>query len=127
MADPDAAALRAQVLGEIHTSSAVSDGDPMSADFVALAERNVWAGVWVRPGLHARERNLSTINLLIAGGHADELELHFRGALRNGWWTADQLFEVCLHSTAYCGFPAARAAFQALMRVLRTDEGVTTP
>ncbi len=111
----DGRSLRRQVLGTAHAEAAVPEGDGTSSAFVELAERNVWDGIWSRPGLGARERSLCTIVLMIAGGHLDELALHLAGALRNGWWTREELVEVCLHSSGYCGFPVARSALNVLI------------
>jgi 4-carboxymuconolactone decarboxylase len=40
-----------------------------------------------------------------------------RGALRNGC-SVDEIQEVLLHSSAYCGFPAAIEAFRAAQEVI---------
>ena len=46
-----------------------------------------------------------------------ELKLHVRGALTNGV-TVDEIKEVLLHATVYCGIPAGLEAFKAANEVL---------
>jgi len=60
--------------------------------------------------------------MLVARGQFDELELHVRGALRNGVSRA-QIAEVLLQTAVYCGFPAANSAFAAARRALAAEDG----
>ena len=53
-----------------------------------------------------------------------ELKLHVRGALANGV-TVDEIKEVLLHATVYCGVPAGLEAFKAANEVL-VAEGVVS-
>jgi len=55
--------------------------------------------------------------MLIALKATTELKTHILGALRNGC-TIQQIQEVLLHSSAYCGFPAAIEAFMAAKDVI---------
>ena len=43
--------------------------------------------------------------------------MHVKAALRNGL-TVDELKEVFLHSSIYCGVPAANSAFAVAQRTL---------
>ena len=54
---------------------------------------------------------------LVALGRFDELELHIRGAQRNGL-ADDEIKEVLLQTAIYCGVPAANSAFHVFQRVL---------
>ncbi|MGH3477281.1 MAG: carboxymuconolactone decarboxylase family protein, partial [Nocardioidaceae bacterium] len=73
--------------------------------------------VWTREGLDRRSRSIVTLTALVAGGHLAELELHLRGALRNGL-TRSEIAEVLLQTAVYCGVPAANSAFAVAQRVL---------
>jgi alkylhydroperoxidase/carboxymuconolactone decarboxylase family protein YurZ len=64
------------------------------------------ASIWARPALAPEQRSLATVAMLTALGREHELAIHVRMALRNGV-TAEQLVELALHATVYCGFPAA--------------------
>ena len=50
----------------------------------------------------------------------NEIEMHVRGALRNGL-TPAEIGEVLLHTAAYAGVPAANAAFAIAQRTLADD------
>ena len=66
-------------------------------------------------------RSAITITALVAHGHLGELELHLRGALRNGL-TREEIVEVLMQSAIYCGVPAANSAFGVAKRVLAEPE-----
>ena len=94
----------------------------VSPDFAnelgALAFDNVFAKLWVRPGLDLRSRSLVTLGILIALRAEDELKLHFPIALANGC-TLAEIEELIYHATAYAGFPAANCARAAATESFR--------
>ena len=51
-------------------------------------------------------------------GKAPEIKLHVRGAINNGL-SVDDIKEVLLHATVYCGIPAGLDAFKAANDVLK--------
>jgi len=55
--------------------------------------------------------------MLTALNRAAEIKLHVRGAVNNGV-TAEEIREVLLHATIYCGIPAGLDAFKAANEVL---------
>ena len=114
--------IRREVLGNEHVDRAVESTTSFTADFQDYITRNAWGDVWSRPGLDRRTRSCITITALIALNHHEELEMHVRGALRNGV-TVDELKEVLLHSAVYCGVPAANRAFAIAQRVLGETQG----
>jgi alkylhydroperoxidase/carboxymuconolactone decarboxylase family protein YurZ len=60
---------------------------------------------------------LLTIGLMVALNRGEELRLHLRAAANNGV-SDDEIREVLLHCSVYCGVPAANAAFHAAKEVL---------
>ena len=62
-----------------------------------------------------------TLTALVAHGHLGELELHLRGALRNGL-SREEIVEVLLQCAIYSGVPAANAAFGVARRVLAEED-----
>lgn len=76
----------------------------------------VWGDIWSREGLALRERSLITLAMLIPLNRSTEFKTHIRGALRNGV-TPQEIHEVLLHASAYCGFPAAMTAFRLAKEV----------
>ena len=79
--------------------------------------RNAWGDVWQRPGLDLKTRSLITVAFLTALGKQHELKGHIRGALNNGV-TKEELQELLLHATVYCGVPAAVDAFRTAAEVV---------
>lgn len=114
--------VRREVLGDTHVDRAVERTTPLTADFQELVTRYAWGEIWSRPGLDRRTRSLLTLAVLVAMGREHELELHLRGAVRNGV-TPDEIKEVLLHCAVYCGVPAANGAFAIAQRVLEGGAG----
>jgi 4-carboxymuconolactone decarboxylase len=56
--------------------------------------------------------------MLTALGRYEELGIYVRGALESGV-TVDEIREVLLHATIYCGTPAGRQAFLAAHAALK--------
>jgi 4-carboxymuconolactone decarboxylase len=63
--------------------------------------------------------------MLTALGRPAELKLHTKGALANGV-TVEEIKEILLHATVYCGIPAGLDAFKAAHEVL-VREGAVPP
>jgi 4-carboxymuconolactone decarboxylase len=121
--DPAGLAVRREVLGPEHVDRSLAGADATTAAFQELITRYAWGGIWTRPGLDRRMRSAITLTALVAHGHLAELELHLRGALRNGL-TREEIVEVLLQSAVYCGVPAANSAFAVAKRVLAEDPQV---
>jgi 4-carboxymuconolactone decarboxylase len=119
--DPDGLAVRREVLGPEHVDAALDRADDVTAEFQQMITRYAWGGIWTRPGLDRRTRSAVTLTALVAHGHFAELELHLRGALRNGLSRAE-IVEVLLQTAVYCGVPAANSAFRVAQRVLAEEE-----
>ena len=109
--------IRREVLGDEHVDRAIARTSALTADFQDLITRYAWGEIWTRPGLDRRTRSCITLTALVALGRFDELELHIRGAQRNGL-TDDEIGEVLLQTAIYCGVPAANSAFAVAQRVL---------
>ena len=111
---------RRAVLGDEHVDRAIERTTPFTEDFQELITRYAWGEIWSRPGLDRRTRSCITLTALVALGRDHEVELHVRAALRNGL-TPDEIKEVLLHATVYCGVPAGNAAFAIAQRVLAEE------
>ena len=74
----------------------------------------------IRNGPKKRPKTSSMLNLamLTALGKSPEIKLHVRGAINNGL-TVEDIKEVLLHATVYCGIPAGLDAFKAANEVLK--------
>jgi len=77
-----------------------------------------YGDVWQRTALPAEMKSLVMVAMMAAAGHANELGVHLRGALKNGC-KPEQIQEVLLLLALYCGIPAANEAHRIAADVLR--------
>lgn len=108
---------RRQVMGEAFVDKAFASVDDFTRPLQEFVTRNAWGTVWCRDGLDFKTRSLITISMLAALGRAQELKGHVRGAFNNGA-TADEVREVLLHASVYCGMPLAIDAFRSAHEVV---------
>lgn len=113
-------ARRRQVLGDEYVDNAVQRTDPFNASFQALITENIWGDVWGRPGVSLSQRSLMTLAFLIALNRPHELRLHLKAARRNGC-TMEEIRELVVQASAYCGAPAAVDAMRQVNEVLADD------
>jgi 4-carboxymuconolactone decarboxylase len=109
-------AVRRAVLGDAHVDRAEANKTPLNADFQDFITRYAWGEIWARPGLSRHIRSLITISMLIGLNRPDELRMHLLAAFNNGV-TEEELKEVILHSSLYCGLPAANSAYHLAAEV----------
>ena len=74
-----------------------------------LTDDVLFADVWNRHELAARDRSLVTVAVLTAGGDTEQLAFHLGHAIKNGV-TRDELIEAITHVAFYAGWPKAMAA-----------------
>jgi 4-carboxymuconolactone decarboxylase len=110
-------AIRRAVLGSDHVDRAEANKTALTSDFQDFITRYAWGEIWARPGLARHTRSLITISMLLALNRPEELRMHFKAAFNNGV-TIDELKELILHSSLYCGLPAANGAYHLLEEVL---------
>ena len=118
----DGMRTRREVLGDAHVDRSIARTTDFTRDFQEHITRLAWGSVWTRPGLDRRTRSAITLTALTALGREGELELHVRGALRNGL-TPDEISEILIHTSVYAGVPAANAAFAIAQRVIDGERG----
>ena len=124
-ARPDDAAFQAglttrtQVMGAEYVDRALGAATDFTMPTQEFITANAWGNVWQRPGLDLKTRSLITVAMLTAQGKQHELKAHVRGAINNGA-TPEELREVMLHATVYCGFPTAIDAFRAVTEVVES-------
>uniref|UniRef100_Q0HZ81 4-carboxymuconolactone decarboxylase n=1 Tax=Shewanella sp. (strain MR-7) TaxID=60481 RepID=Q0HZ81_SHESR len=109
--------VRRAVMGDSFVDKALSSATDFTRPLQELVTANCWGEVWVREGLSRQTRSLVTIATLAALKASTELKGHVRGALRNGC-TVEEIQEVLLHSTLYCGMPSGIEAFRAAKEVI---------
>lgn len=111
--------IRREVLGDEYVSRATATDD-FTRDFQRLVSEYCWGFCWSGKGLTRRQRSLNNLCLLAALNRMEELELHLRGALRNGC-TLEEIRETLIQVAVYAGVPAGVSAFRVARRVLAED------
>ena len=109
-------ALRKEVLGEHYVKNAMDDAWTFDADFQELIVKHVWGTVWARPNLSYRDRSFLNIAMIAALNRPNQLEAHLKGALNNGL-TPDEIKEIFIQVSAYCGMPAGIECFKIARKV----------
>src|SRR5947209_12263931 len=100
--------LRRKVLGDAHVdrSWAAAKDDPLTGPLQEIITELGWGAVWGRPGLELKTRSIINLAMLTALNRPHELEVHVRGALRNGV-TIEEIREILIQTGCYSGWPAA--------------------
>jgi 4-carboxymuconolactone decarboxylase len=111
-------ALRRDVLGPEYVDKSMQSANDFMMTFQRITTEWCWGYAWTRPGLDRRTRSLLNLAMLTALNRSPEIKLHVRGALNNGV-TVDEIKEVLIHATIYCGIPAGLDAFKAANEVLK--------
>ena len=116
-------AVRREVLGAAYVDASIEAADDFLGAFQHCVTSWCWGYTWARPGLDLKTRSMLNLAMLTALNRSNELKLHTRGALTNGV-TVDEIREILLHATSYCGIPAGLDAFKSVHSVLEA-EGLT--
>ena len=113
-------AVRREVLGADYVDASLASADEFMMAFQRMTTEWCWGYAWTRDGLDRRTRSLLNLAMLTALNRSPELRLHVKGALTNGV-TADEIKEVLIHATVYCGIPAGLEAFKVAHEVLKAE------
>ena len=113
-------ALRRDVLGAEYVDASIDGADEFMMSFQRVLTELVWGYAWSRPGLDRKTRSMLNLAMLTALGRPEELAIYVKGALRSGV-SVDEIREILIHATIYCGTPAGRQAFLAVDEVLRAE------
>ncbi|MET3893031.1 4-carboxymuconolactone decarboxylase [Bosea sp. OAE506] len=115
--------VRRKVLGTDYVDGSLAKADDFMMAFQNITTEWCWGYAWTRPGLEHKTRSMLNLAMLTALGKPAELKLHVKGALANGV-TVDEIKEILLHATVYCGIPAGLDAFKAAHEVLKAEGAV---
>jgi 4-carboxymuconolactone decarboxylase len=110
--------LRRKVLGDEWVDRAERNKTAFNTEFQELITRYAWDEIWTRKGLPREVRRMLVIAMMIALGRWEEFKLHVRAALQSGDLSQDDVKEILLQSTIYCGVPAANTAFKEAREVI---------
>jgi len=115
-------AARRKVLGNAWVDKANAATTPFNRDFQDYITRCVWGEVWTREHFDQRTRRILVIGTMMALGRWDEFRLHVRAALTEGGFSADDIKEIILQQTAYCGAPSGNHAFREAGEIVKDLE-----
>ena len=110
--------IRREVLGAEYVDGSMAKADDFMMAFQRATTTWAWGWAWGDPTLERKTRSMLNLAMLTALNRAAEVKLHVRGAINNGV-TVDEIKEVLLHATVYCGIPAGLDAFKAANEVLK--------
>jgi 4-carboxymuconolactone decarboxylase len=116
--------LRREVLGAAYVDNSLKSTNDFMMTFQHITTEWCWGYGWNRPGLDRKTRSMLNLAMLTALNRTPEVKLHTRGAINNGV-SVDEIKEVLLHATIYCGIPAGLDAFKAANEVLKEMGRVT--
>jgi 4-carboxymuconolactone decarboxylase len=109
--------VRKAVLGEAHVERSMAGSSDFSMPLQHVVTEACWGAIWTRPGLERKTRSMLNIAMLTALNRSVELAVHVRGAINNGV-TEEEIREVIIHASFYCGGPAGLEATRVADKVL---------
>ncbi len=99
-------ARRKKMFGEADVEARMAAAGDFGAPLQTIINAYVYGDVWERSGLSDQVRSLVMLGITAASGKPAEFRVHAKGALANGC-TKEQVQDVLLLVTMYCGVPAA--------------------
>src|ERR1700741_4904389 len=97
---------RKEMFGEAGVEKRMAAAGEFGAPLQAIINGYVYGDVWQRTGLSDDVRSLVMLAITAASNRPAEFRVHAKGALANGC-TREQVQDVLLLITMYCGIPAA--------------------
>lgn len=110
--------VRREVLGADYVDASLANASPFMMAFQQVVTQWCWGSTWTRPGLERKTRSLLNLAMLTALNRPMELKLHVKGALNNGA-SVEEIREVLMQATVYCGIPAGLDAFKVADQVIK--------
>ena len=110
--------IKEEMFGPEHGKAKLDRATDFTRAFEELVCKYCFAEVWGRDEELPRNiRSMLTVAMLVALGKPHEIKVDVRGAIANGV-TKEQLREVLIHASVYCGIPAAVDGFRNAIEVL---------
>jgi len=110
--------LRIEMFGREAVEKRMSAFGDFGKPLQHIINAYAYGDVWSRTALPAATKSLVMVAMMAAAGHPNELRVHLNGAVKNGC-SPEQIQEVLLLLTLYCGVPAANDAHRIAAEVLR--------
>jgi 4-carboxymuconolactone decarboxylase len=110
--------LRIEMFGREAVDKRMSAFGEFGKPLQHIINAYAYGDVWSRSALPPATKSLAMVAMMAAAGHANELRVHLKGALKNGCMP-EQIQEILLLLTLYCGIPASNEAHRIATEVLR--------
>jgi 4-carboxymuconolactone decarboxylase len=120
---------RRRILGDAWVDRAIANRNEFNAEFQDMITRHAWHDVWGRPALGDKTRRFMVMSLMLGTRAYEEFGLHVRAALDappESRLTPDDIKEVLMMASIYCGIPVANHAFGIATAILR-EKGLIPP
>ena len=118
--------LRREVLGAEYVDGSLARANDFMMAFQRITTEWCWGYAWTRPGLERKTRSMLNLAMLTALNRPAEIKLHVKGALNNGV-SVEEIKEILLQATVYCGIPAGLDAFKVANLVLEEEGAFKEP
>lgn len=116
----DGLKVRRAVLGKEYVDGSIAKANDFMMAFQNITTEWCWGYAWTRKGLDRKTRSMLNLAMLTALNRPNEIKLHVKGALANGV-SVEEIKEILLHATVYCGIPAGLDAFKVANQVLEEE------
>ena len=114
-------ALRTEMFGREAVEKRMAAFGDFGKPLQHIINAYAYGDVWSRTALPPATKSLAMVAMMAGAGHANELRVHLKGAVKNGC-SAEQIQEILLLVTLYCGIPAANEAHRVAADVLREEK-----
>ncbi len=109
-------AVRKDVLGAEYVENNLATADDFNREFQELVTEYCWGTAWGDDTLNRKQRSLLNLGMIASLNRMHEWELHFRGAIKNGW-NRDELRAILTQIAIYAGIPAGVECFRIARKV----------
>lgn len=113
--------IRKEVVGEEYVAKALANADELTMPMQELVTKYCWGEIWGRDQLSRKTRSILNLGMLTALNRPHEVKTHIRGALNNGL-TREEIIEVFLQATIYCGVPAGIDSVRIAQEVFAEED-----
>ena len=110
-------ALRTELFGREAVEKRMNAFGEFGKPLQHVINAYAYGDVWQRSALPLATKSLTMVAMMAAAGHANELRVHLKGAVKNGC-TMEQIQEVLLLLALYCGIPAANDAHRLAAEII---------
>ena len=100
-----------------HAEATLKELEESHPELAKLIDDYAIGTIWSREGLSLREKSIATISTQIALRDWDQVEKHMQSFLHLGG-SREELVNLLMHLTVYCGFPPIVKASRVMKEVL---------